>query len=203
MAHSHLFKYRSLKDYKRFLDIVVNKRLHACNYRDLNDPMEGVFCYSSDIPREYIDNLRKDKTNTLICSLSQNFDNGLMWSYYADEHKGCCIEVEVTSKKWEELIVDYKTDIYSLNTSTPNSLEDVLSRKSLYWQHEEEVRYIRTFDMGSRVSPYVSIKIHKIWLGMKVDDKEINFIKKLIKSINPNLPVEKIKREKIDFGYNI
>lgn len=203
MDNTHLFKYRNLKDYRRFLDIVVNRRLYASKYSDLNDPMEGAFCYSLDVPRYYIDSLRDKKQNTLICSLSKNCNNGLMWSFYADEHKGCCIEVEVTSTKWEKIVMDYNTNMFSLNTPTPNSIKDVLGRKSIQWEHEDEVRYIRTFELGQRVNPFVSVKIHRILLGMKVEKKEADFIKKLVGLVNPNIRVEKVNRNDINFGYSM
>lgn len=202
MGSPHFYKYRSLKDYRRFLDIIVYKRLYASKYFELNDPMEGVFCYSQDVPRSYIDSLRSDKRNTLICSLSQNCDNGLMWSFYADEHKGCCIEVEVTSKKWEEITVEYKHNVFSINDSTSNLLTDVLGRKSVQWQHEQEVRYIRTFQSGQRVTPYVSVKVHRILLGVKVENKDVTFLKKLVGLIDPNICVEQIRRDEVNFGYN-
>lgn len=170
---------------------------------DLNDPMEGAFCYSAEIPRYYINSLRSEKMNTLICSLSKNMNNGLMWSFYADEHKGCCIELEVTTTKWTELYVEYGKDIVALNNDGSSSLEDILSRKSVQWRHEQEVRYIRTFEAGQRVHPYISVKIHKVILGMKVNRNDENFIKKLVSSVDPNIKVYKIKKEEIDFGYTL
>ena len=37
------YKYRNLKDFERFLDVVVNRRLYGAVYKELNDPMEGKF----------------------------------------------------------------------------------------------------------------------------------------------------------------
>lgn len=201
MPNIPLYKYRSLKDIRRFIDIVLYSRLHASNYKDLNDPMEGVFCYSKDIPNTYIENLRSEKMQTLICSLSKDMHNGLMWSFYADEHRGCCIELKVTSKLWKEVEVDYSADVFALDHSELCGVEDVLGRKSVQWQHEQEVRYIRTFGAGRRINPFVSVSISKIWLGMNINRNDEYFIKKLVESINSGISVEKIKRENIDFGY--
>ena len=37
------YKYRTLDDLERILDIIVNKRLYGAVYKELNDPMEGKF----------------------------------------------------------------------------------------------------------------------------------------------------------------
>ena len=67
--------------------------------------MEGFFLYDPAVPRDFINTLRNEKANTLICSLSKNYNNGLMWSVYADEHKGCCIKLSITSNSCRKLDV--------------------------------------------------------------------------------------------------
>jgi len=40
------YKYRSLEginDFKRFVEIILKKQLHAAKYQELNDPMEGIY----------------------------------------------------------------------------------------------------------------------------------------------------------------
>lgn len=37
------YKYRSLENLKRFLEIVMNRKLWSSTYKELNDPMKGVF----------------------------------------------------------------------------------------------------------------------------------------------------------------
>ena len=44
-----LYKYRSLEDFKKLVDILINKRLYASHYKDLNDPMEGQYYYNDGI----------------------------------------------------------------------------------------------------------------------------------------------------------
>lgn len=61
---SYLYKYRSLKDMKRFIDILMNRRLYASKYLDLNDPMEGFFLYDSNVPRSIISKLRDERATT-------------------------------------------------------------------------------------------------------------------------------------------
>ncbi len=37
------YKYRGIKEFRYFVDIILNKRLFAAPYFDLNDPMEGHY----------------------------------------------------------------------------------------------------------------------------------------------------------------
>ncbi len=40
-----LYKYRGIKELRYFVDIILNQRLYAAPYFDLNDPMEGHYLY--------------------------------------------------------------------------------------------------------------------------------------------------------------
>ena len=67
----HYFKFRSLQDLRRFVDIILNKRLFASRYNELNDPMEGVYL-TDPRNREVIRLLKTEKYRTRVCSLSKD-----------------------------------------------------------------------------------------------------------------------------------
>lgn len=52
MKKEVLYKYRGLSNLKRFLEIILNKKLYGALYTELNDPMEGSFRYNYKIPHE-------------------------------------------------------------------------------------------------------------------------------------------------------
>ncbi len=187
---------RSLQNLKRFIDILINHRLYASRYLELNDPMEGFFLYDMNIPRPILTKLRDDRAKTLICSFSKSFTNGLMWSMYGDEHKGCCIKLKVTSPNWKELKVDY-TDMRLMVSDRNASIETILSTKSQQWQHEEEIRYILT----NPKSPYLKIAIDTIYWGAKMSRADVSFYTSMIKAIDPQISVEKLTKDDIDFGF--
>lgn len=192
----YYYKYRSLSNLKRFIDILINQRLYASRYLELNDPMEGFFQYDAAVPRDFINTLRSEKSKTLICSLSKNYINGLMWSIYADEHKGCCIKLSVTSNSWTKLNVSYDK-IPAIINGVGRTVEDILKIKSPQWKHEEEVRFIKP----NPQKPYVKIKIDTIYFGMKMSRTDVAFHTKMIKSIDPSIKVKKLTRDDIDFGF--
>ena len=179
----YLYKYRSLSNMKRFIDILMNRRLYASKYLDLNDPMD-------------------ERAKTLICSLSKTPFNGLMWSMYGDEHKGICIKLRVTSPNWDEVTVNYTSE-RTLITDDNASVETILGVKSVQWQHEEEVRYINP----NSKSPYLKIEIDTIFFGAKMSRADVSFYTELINMANKAYPkkkpikVEKLTKDDIDFGF--
>ena len=80
MKKEVLYKYRGLSNLKRFLEIILNKKLYGALYTELNDPMEGSFRYNYKIPHEIIEDLKDQKQKTYICSLSKKNDIGIMLS---------------------------------------------------------------------------------------------------------------------------
>ena len=71
-----LYKYRGIKELRYFVDIVLNQRLHAAPYFDLNDPMEGHYLYNKGELDSDVRNLIKGQKQKLrICSLSKVNDN--------------------------------------------------------------------------------------------------------------------------------
>lgn len=190
-----LYKYRSLSKIERILEIIIDRKLYGALYTEMNDPMEGYFQYSPDVDRNLVRNIMDSKNKRYICSLSRKPNIGLMWTHYADENKGCCIEVEVTSK-WERIEVVYSNKIPTLNAST--TLEDILKVKAQVWHYEEEIRYLSSEKSTKRM---LTVRINRIIFGYKIKTKYFNRIKKVILALNPSIIVEKMRKEDLDYGY--
>lgn len=197
-----LYKYRSLRDLKKFLDIIVNKRLYGAKYLFLNDPMEGQFNFDISPKMEHSDiqRLFDERANAIICSLSKSCNKdgvpnkGIMWSMYADEHRGCCIEIENDDDNWKKVDV-YYSSLPPLVTDPDIKVTDILSIKSKQWAYEEEVRFINTTNQ----SHFLNVKIKAVYFGIRVSDEDVAFYKKLIESIDPNIRVLKVKKNEINW----
>ena len=194
------FKYRSLTDLKRVLDIIVNKRLYGAKYLSLNDPMEGQFDFdlSEKFSQPALQQLFDDRAKARICSLSKKSNskgipnNGILWSMYADEHRGCCIEVEVDDSEWREVNV-YYSKLPPIVDNPHVQVIDILSIKFNQWEYENEVRYINT----DPKTPYMNVKIKAVYLGCRVNKDDVDFYTSLIHSIDENIIVRQIKRNEI------
>ena len=132
-----------------------------------------------------------------ILSLGQRWDCPLMWSHYADEHRGLCIEYSMTenacanlapvnyknprSIKISELIawkIDGSTDA---ETSVRHTFFFV---KAPQWRYEKEWREV-VEKSGPSSAPF---RVSAIYFGLRCDVSVITALVKL--HSNSNLPVK-------------
>lgn len=187
------YKFRSLQNIKYFLDILIGKRLYAARYDELNDPMEGQ--YTTDAGnRNLICQLKEQKHKVRICSLSKDYRHTLMWSHYADGHKGCCFEVKVKDPTGQPVEVKYETELPKVDDI--RYVKELLSYKSILWKYEDEVRCFRK-------SSYCNVEISQIIFGERIKKADYNFYEKLVKAIDDNIEVRQITEEEIISGYDI
>ena len=121
-----VYKYKSLGDSTCSLeqdkqlgylkDICKNNQLYASDFNVMDDPMEGIFDSYLGNDNSYIMDICYGKINTHICSLSPTYQSMLMWSFYANQHRGCCIEVEISDEELKN--VDYVTNPMNVDSST-------------------------------------------------------------------------------------
>jgi len=180
------FKYRSLDNFKNFVDIILNNRVYAAPYFDLNDPMEGLYTYDEGtLNRHMVNKIKGEKTRLRICSLSRRSDSTLMWTHYADSHRGVAIGLEV-DKKHEIRPVKYEGLSYVQNATRFGSHEtakNVLSCKLEPWAYEEEERVFVTD------TSYVDVFVKQIVLGSKMDTRTKSLVKKLVSKLNPTIQI--------------
>jgi hypothetical protein len=128
--------------------------------------------------------------NTLgILCLSKRFDDILMWSHYADFHKGLCFQFDIledidfftVAKK-----VEYSDRLQAYNhfTESEKITEKIIIPKYKEWEYEEEVRIIKTVEdiksnKGSQSFRFKPEALKKIIFGCKADSKMIHEYKKL------------------------
>ena len=200
MSQPLLYKYRSLDNWKFLLDILINKRLHAARFQDLNDPMEGRYYYESEvISREFRRAIRQEKDRLKVCSLSRNPLNTLMWSYYAGGHTGVVIGVSLRKSRngdQKRVPMNYE-EVLSLgaeHTSAGPSRNaiGILSQKQKAWEHEEEERIFTR-------NEFVNINIRKIYLGCKIGAADEELIRKLVKTLKIDVSTQKARRSDLDF----
>lgn len=178
-----LYKYRGLQNFKFFIDIILKNRLFAAKYTELNDPMEGQYYYNSgELNRRILNKIASDKGDLRICSLSRVKDNELMWSHYADGHRGVAIGLSIDHNRYDVRPIQY-TGLAYLNgpdivTDTPR---EILSHKLNVWSYEEEERIF----VADRF--YVDVEIKEVITGRRMSNQDFSFIRELIDKINPDI----------------
>jgi hypothetical protein len=121
----------------------------------------------------------------------------LMWSHYADMHKGLCIEYEVPEKTLEKyndenhLLKWCKVRYRDRKTMCGYiTLDNALLAKADCWKYEEESRLIyytkhkRDFYQNNKRSDYFTIsgfRVTAVYMGYRIDNKLKAFLKKHLK----------------------
>lgn len=152
-----------------------------------------------------------------ICCLNQNPLGQLMWSHYADFHKGFMIELKIPYKKMEllknfnfiPLKIEY-TDCFPVlgreDMRNDQTMIKVFLKKSKEWEYEKEYRVVRygTFDNVIQSFP-LDIFLSSVICGMKTDStfkqKLRNTLKNTSKEISQK--IELYQCEKIVGKYNL
>ena len=124
------------------------RRLKIARIADLNDPFELLAADLLDPELRAAFQKVKEHThanNGMLC-FSKNWKNPLLWSHYADKHRGVCFGFDVQSDVASE--IEYSEDRIKISgPSFENGDEaslDIMSRllrtKFAGWKYEQEVR---------------------------------------------------------------
>lgn len=143
--------------------------------------------------REHEANARRKFNEAFgIYSLSEGRDKYLLWSYYANSHKGFCIGFNskklVTHLQCSITKVSYVPDIPRLNVfEHPMTIGRKLTEtKGEIWSHEGEYRLKKMLHARKalKIAPDI---IEEIVFGVKTDDKTKNEIKERSLTLNKNI----------------
>src|SRR3954447_3907310 len=125
------------------LSNIENRRLKIAEISQLNDPFELLAMNLKDkIERQsFIDWKEKVSSQNGVLCFCRDWSNSVMWSHYADRHKGMCLGFDISGRKAQE--VTYATDRLQLDTSKlldESLLSALLYTKSKDWSYEKEWR---------------------------------------------------------------
>lgn len=148
------------------LETVMSSKFWLSNAKHFNDPFDSLSLanvrtqsvYDRYNPKErelaYQEYKRQVASNNIAYDFQSNvfvtcfseieYDNIHMWSYYADEHKGFCVEYllrEMLDKDINILPVVY-TNVWQANRDNANYNEQVALIKGESWAHEKEWRIV-------------------------------------------------------------
>jgi len=162
-----LYKYRAFDEHS--LDALSNHSLWFSFPDSFNDPFEGririsaemansilepvgmnsqegIEQFLSECDEKLINPLRKKNA---VCCLSGVPDQILLWSHYAESHKGFCLEFDLLSDPdffWPLLPVQYEKEFLESDVfnNTNEAIRHLFQRKYVDWDYEKEFRLFRT-----------------------------------------------------------
>jgi hypothetical protein len=151
--------------------------------------------------------MRKDSLSKIgVSCFSKNNSNLLMWSHYADSHRGMCLEFDSKAQPFSKSFeVLYKSKIPKINMDSLLNEEldsefiiNLLSFKSIDWKHEEELRIFHQESNKCYVYPSNSLKA--IYFGLRADQSDIEIVCSIIKSQNPDVQFYRMEKKELTFG---
>lgn len=192
-----LYKYRDFSNIEFGLDIFINQRLYAANFKALNDPMEGRFVYSKGLlNREALMSIRGDKAEYRILSLGKSQYNMLMWSYYAGGHAGFVVGVEIDDEQADVEEVEYvdENTISHMDVKGGDLPKVILKRKLKLWDHEQEFRVFQ------RNQEFVKVKVRELIFGLKTDAIKKEMLSKIATKFCPDVEISTLSRDQLNTG---
>jgi len=194
---------------------------HLMNLDDIrNDSMnknEFKKRFGSDEPNllfnDHITSLTETTVNNALSSIMNN--NGiscfseinneiLMWSHYADSHKGFCLEFDTSHDPFENsLKVTYNKKIPRIDTvdffmkDGDDQVTKACCTKHKSWKYEKEWRVLK--DEGDTSYGYPAEALTAVYFGAEMDFAHLEIIALIIQSQNQNVKFYQGKKSKTDF----
>ena len=137
----------------------------------------------------------------LACFMS-NCDNLLMWSHYADSHKGVCLKFDIledTSLFSPAKRVAYNRDYpeYDYLTNKNDFVNQMFFTKSEEWSNEGEVRVLKDKKGNYDFKPK---SLKEVIFGCKIADNDKQTLTKVIKTYYPGCQLKQAVKNDNSFS---
>ena len=172
----------------KYIDVKID--LNVKEIREQYDKLKEIEV------KKIIQDIIEKKESIVMTSFSEKKDNIMMWSYYADSHKGICIEysfedIDKAISNWL-LPVIYEEHIIKIGDYLDDQEMGVarqLTTKFIGWQHESEWRMMNPIDDSFYKLEYnndnsikgvkVKLKPKRIFLGCNIDKNHEDIIREI------------------------
>jgi tetratricopeptide (TPR) repeat protein len=212
IENNSLYNYTSINI--NTIKSILNEQLWLSHTNSFNDPVDPSIKQFKKYKEDY--NYLLDSIK--VGCLTTKKDNTLMWSHYADNHRGICIEYDI-GKIYEKdnLIinkVNYNMPIITnksiadneiLEIDNINRLIELFSLKSNEWKYEKEYRILYYDKERKKDGILIDCPIKSICFGTETSEDDKKLIRKIIKNKKGNkieFKEAKFKQDKL-FEINI
>lgn len=186
LNHQPPVLYRYVPINKYAISSIINEDVYMLPASKMNDAFEGSafgIHASTQINRK---TNNKIQNNLYLKAFSFDGENNLMWSHYADEHRGICIEYDfqyAPKDVIEHLYpVQYSDKRFTFQNPTGiNSHPFLLLRKSKDWAYEKEFRLIyKESDFPAKDHNIKLNCVTKIIFGLRTQQSDMDLVKCLL-----------------------
>lgn len=177
-TNGSLYKYRSgQKDYD--IENIKSDKLTLNDPNNFNDPFEFLIIYNEfeDYPDNWNDILGelpvRLKSQWRVGCLADTNKNQLMWSHYANNHEGFCLEYDLYELfDIGELLLPVKYEGEIVKGSINSGLsQEFMFRKSNVWEYEGEWRIVKQVNDDKSYIDIDAPKVKAIYMGCKINNE--------------------------------
>lgn len=172
---------------------INNHRYMSIEYGDYKTDPETAAYYTRRLATHVDRLLNRELGSHGVLSLAKKWDCPLMWSHYADEHRGLCIQYDMTDAAFTDLrAVSYKSqravrvsDLLDWKVKGSSSAREQIANtfffaKAPQWRYEHEWR-----DLGASIGPSSApARVSAILFGLRCDYSVITAIVRLYANSN-------------------
>lgn len=183
-----LYRYRSFAPspldvkpddrFEREVAAIAKGYVFCSNYTSMNDPMEGYYRaeFSEDVRAQTVELLLNGKLRRGLACFSETNENDLLWTHYAGNWSGICIEYEYSALSESVAQVEsaslfpivYSSELISIGDESlhnkTDAIERILRRKKDCWSYEQEWRLISNIGRHKIIPETVT----KIFMGSEI-----------------------------------
>lgn len=196
-----IFKYR-LGRYDEMgmcwdIENLKNNQVRMTLPESFNDPYDSSFSIAitagNELERNILDQIiyKPARRSMRICCFSESIESMLMWTHYANEHKGFAIEYgthEKTSIALQLWPVFYREELFDISKYLKRIRSNLIPilpalHKALDWQYEKEWRLIvpgnefesltmprpKAIYLGSNVNPCIEKELKEIAFERRIN----------------------------------
>lgn len=133
------------------IDDLIRKRLKVSIINEVNDPFEHFAIRMRDPAIRKAFRVMKNvlsSRNGILC-FSATWRNPMLWSHYADRHKGMCLGFEIPdhylakvfySKNRLDLPFEVNAQNWANDPGSIQKMQTLINTKSVHWRYEQEYR---------------------------------------------------------------
>ncbi|CAH0184875.1 DUF2971 domain-containing protein [Peribacillus simplex] len=221
-----LYKYQSLSE--RNIDSLKNNKVWFSNPKNLNDPFDcSALYYDEEFLLNKLSNknvfgiansndikasLRFIQRMTKITCFTENPFNMPMWAHYGDNHKGICVEYDLTQLPFESKLsrglypVKYENKrydgtnilkmIYENDSVSSAMLFYTMLFKHQSWSYEKEWRIILMGDDGKGGLEDFPIKPTGIYFGLNTNRAQV---KNVMSILDDDIKINRLRMQNDEY----
>lgn len=195
IENNSLYNYMPIN--KNTIKSIKNNKLWLSHTNNFNDPVDPTIKRYKGKYDYILDSIK-------VGCLITNYDNTLMWSHYADKHKGMCVEYDISNiiDKEDYVIRKINYDMKAIvdensidNIFDINLLLDLFCIKSKEWEYEDEYRILYHDIERLSNGKLIDLPIKSICFGVETlkDDKKL-----IYDIVNEDIKLYQMEFDKIE-----